>query len=116
MPEGAPRRPPAPVLRSADAFTGLVVLPEAARIDGRVVGRVLADGLVWIGASARLRARIEAREVVLEGRVEGPVSADRVELGPGAQLRGDLQAGALTMADGAVLEGRCLTLPEGGSA
>jgi cytoskeletal protein CcmA (bactofilin family) len=109
MPDPAPRRQPPPLILRRDAeFSGIVVLPRAARIDGRVSGTVLASGLVWFSESARVQARIEAEEVVVAGEVEGPVAArKRVVLLATARLHGDLLTPRLTLADGAHLQGRC---------
>jgi cytoskeletal protein CcmA (bactofilin family) len=111
MPEAArPGRaaaPPPVVARDAE-FSGLVLLPRPARIDGRVDGAVIASDLVWIGETARVRARIEAEEVVVAGEVDGPVTARRrAELLPTARVRGDLETARLTLAEGSRLEGMC---------
>ena len=109
MTDTAPRRQlPPPILRRDAEFSGIVVLPRPARIDGRVSGTVLASGLVWFGETARVQARIEAEEVVVAGEVEGPVAArKRVDLLATARMHGDLHTPRLTVADGSFLEGRC---------
>jgi cytoskeletal protein CcmA (bactofilin family) len=104
--------PPPLVLRAEDEFTGLVVLLDPARIDGRVRGRVVAEGLVWIGESGRICASVEADEVVVAGHIEGQVTArSRVEVLPGGSIIGGLQTPVLTVADGSTLEGPCRTGP-----
>ena len=109
MADTTPRRQPPPLILRRDAeFSGIVVLPRAARIDGRVSGTVLASGLVWFGETARVQARIEAEEVVVAGEVEGSVTArKRMDLLATARMHGDLQTPQLTLAEGALLEGRC---------
>ncbi len=110
MADTAPRRQQAPplILSGNAEFSGIVVLPRPARIDGRVSGTVLASGLVWFGETARVQARIEAEEVVVAGEVEGPIAArKRVDLLATARVHGDLHTPRLTLADGSVLEGRC---------
>jgi cytoskeletal protein CcmA (bactofilin family) len=102
--------PPAPVIRRGAEFDGLVLLPASARIDGRVSGDVIASGLVWIGEAARVKARIQAEEVVVAGVIEGEVLArQRIELLATARVSGALRAPRLVLADGAFLEGRCQT-------
>lgn len=100
--------PPPDVLAEGAEFEGLLALGRAARIGGRVRGEILSAGLVWIGEAARIAARIEAGAVVIEGRVEGDVSArERIELRSSARVRGDLCAPRLSLAEGSVLEGSC---------
>lgn len=99
---------PPVVLPQGAEFSGLVVLPESARIDGQVTGDVIASGLVWIGKTARVVARIEAEAVVIEGSVEGSIEArDRVDLFATARVLGEIQTRRLTLADGSFLRGRC---------
>jgi cytoskeletal protein CcmA (bactofilin family) len=108
MADTAPRRQPPPILRRDAEFSGIVVLPRPARIDGRVSGTGLASGLVWLGETARVEARIEAEEVVVAGEVKGSVTArKRMDLLATARVHGDLQTPQLTLADGSFLEGRC---------
>ncbi len=113
QPESKPKTPrfrtiPPAVLPPGTEFSGLVVLPESARIDGRVTGEVIASGLLWIGKTARVVARIEAEMVVVEGSVEGAIEArDRVDLFSTARLQGEIQTPLLTLADGSFLRGRC---------
>lgn len=116
MPERA-LTPPAPVIRQGAEFEGLVLLPAPARIDGRVSGDVIASGLVWIGESARVKARIQAEEVVVAGVVEGDVLArERIQLLATAHVSGALRAPRLVLADGSFLEGHCQTDSVGAEA
>ena len=99
---------PPTVLSEGAQFSGLVVLPESARIDGFVTGEVIGAKLVWIGRNARVVARIEAEEVVVEGRVEGAIRArDRVDVTSTARVEGDIETPRLILADGSCLRGRC---------
>lgn len=97
------------VLGEGMIFEGLLVLPRASRIDGRVRGDVLALGPVRVGESGVVEADLEAERVAVDGRVEGNLRAHRaIELGPAAVVLGDLEAPTLEMAEGARVDGRCL--------
>ncbi|MFQ5417844.1 MAG: polymer-forming cytoskeletal protein [Myxococcota bacterium] len=116
MPEAgrraAPVRPPEAIVPAEGEFEGLVQLRQAARIDGAVAGEIVADGCVWIGENARVRARVSAREVVVAGRLEGEVRASsKVELLATAHVVAQLEAPRLVLADGSFFRGRCLTRP-----
>jgi len=90
------------------AFVGLLVLPKAARIDGRVGGKVLAGGPVWVGPSGQVDADLEADTMVVEGRVNGSLRARHaIALGPTAVVSGDLATPRLRVAEGALIDGRC---------
>jgi len=104
----------APLVPAGGRFEGLVDVRGPARIDGEVVGEVLVSESLWVGAEARIRARIRARDVVVEGMVEGEIHApDKIELRATARARASLHTARFVLAEGAVFEGRCHTLSAG---
>jgi len=89
-------------------FSGLVQLREPARIDGEIEGEIFATDTVWIGETGRVRARIEAPEVVVAGTLAGDIVASRrVELTATAHVTGSVECPVLALAEGGVLDGRC---------
>lgn len=86
-----------------------VISLENLRIVGAHPGRALATcGDVRIEAPARLNLAIIGRNVVILGRVRGPVSAsEAVEVGPTGHVIGDITAPKIVVQDGAVINGRC---------
>lgn len=108
-PGEVPRRP-RPVLPESAFFEGLLVLPGPARIDGRVRGEVLAASDLWVGPTGRIDADLEVRRLVIEGRVEGDVSAsERLELRGRAHVVGSVSTPRLSVSDGCRIEGSCST-------
>jgi len=98
------------LLRSGARFDGLVALRESGRIDGCVSGEIVASDLLWIGRSARVDARIEAPEIVIEGEFDGEACASgRIELLRSARVRARLDTPRLVLAEGCFFEGRCRT-------
>ncbi len=75
VPASTIRRAPEPAIAPNAEFKGLLHLRGPARIDGRIDGEVIAAGTVWIGETGRVRARVEAEEVVVAGELEGEVRA-----------------------------------------
>ena len=58
-------------------------------IEGHVKGTINLSGELRIGTQARVEAKVHARNVIIEGRVNGDVSADeRVELVASASVDG----------------------------
>lgn len=111
----APRR--IAVLPSGARFEGPVHLLGPGRIDGDVEGDVYSADPLWIGGSARVRARVIAPEIVVDGRVDGALHASRrVELRAGARVHAEIRAAKLVLEEGAVLEGRCNTRDESDAA
>lgn len=77
-------------------------------IDGRVEGTVsLAENRLSIGPSANVAADLAAKDVLIQGRVQGNVVASgRVELRAGCSVEGDIRALRLAVEDNAVFRGK----------
>jgi cytoskeletal protein CcmA (bactofilin family) len=100
-------------LKPAAVFSGLLLLNGPGRIDGRVDGEVIASDLLWIGQSARVRARVTAPEIIVAGTLEGEARAsDRIELLDSAHVTAALDTPRLVLAEGSFFQGRCRTHPE----
>ncbi|MGO9517856.1 MAG: bactofilin family protein [Candidatus Korobacteraceae bacterium] len=76
-------------------------------VDGEVEGSISLRGQsLTIGPNGRVRANIEARNVILHGRVDGNISAsERVELRKSASLAGDITTARISIEDGAFFKG-----------
>jgi len=115
----APPRPSEPMrsepVRNVDVATigkSVVVKGELSGsedlyVDGQVEGSIALRGQsLTIGPNGRVRANIEARNVILHGQVDGNVSAsDRVELRKSASLKGDITTARIAIDDGAYFKG-----------
>jgi cytoskeletal protein CcmA (bactofilin family) len=80
-------------------------------VDGRVYGSVRAaagaDAALSVSEDGVIEGSVEARNVVLNGRVNGDIMAsERVVLGAKARVRGDVHYGVIEMAQGAEISGR----------
>jgi len=91
----------------ADAsFKGEISFDSAAKVLGKFEGSIKAKGKVFIADGSQCKASIEAKEIAIEGKIEGNLEAtDRVEVKPTGRVSGDIVAARMTMADGASLEG-----------
>jgi cytoskeletal protein CcmA (bactofilin family) len=99
------------VIDAGASFEGLLTFRGAARVDGQLTGRVVADGCLVIGPRGRVAATIEVDELVVAGEFEGEVTARaRVELLPGGRASGRLRAPSFALADGCRFDGRWETV------
>jgi len=100
-----------PVLVAVGAeFSGLVALAGPARVDGLLRGELVGPGPLWIGPRANVEANVETDELIVAGTLKGSIRASRrVALEPTARVRGELLAPSLSLAEGAVLEGHCVS-------
>jgi cytoskeletal protein CcmA (bactofilin family) len=95
-------------LYKGSRVTGQLVFQGAARIDGNVEGEIQCHGILTIGDSAEVRAKISSRVVVICGKVEGNVSArEKVELVSPARVVGTISTPRLTVTEGVIFDGDC---------
>ncbi|HVB58057.1 MAG TPA: polymer-forming cytoskeletal protein [Candidatus Acidoferrales bacterium] len=77
-------------------------------IEGEAQGKiVLAGSRVTVGPNGRVQADIEAREIIIQGAVEGNLKArDSVRLGSSSRVQGSVQTPRISIDDGAKLRGK----------
>ena len=80
---------------------------ESLYIDGRVEGSInLAGNRVTVGRNGVVSANINAREIVVMGKVKGNLIAqDRVDIRNEGSLTGDVVAQRISIEDGAFFKG-----------
>src|SRR5215467_655602 len=110
----APSRPVA-TTTTADQATigkslvikGEVTGSESLYIDGRVEGSInLSGNRVTVGRNGVVSANINAREIVVLGKVRGNLTkSDRVDIRSDGSLTGDVIAARISIEDGAFFKG-----------
>ena len=99
------------LIGAGTVVTGDVQFTGGLRIDGQVKGNVIASndepGTLVISEQARVDGEIRVSHIVINGTVNGPVSADDyLELQVHSRVTGDVSYKTLEMHVGAVIEGR----------
>jgi cytoskeletal protein CcmA (bactofilin family) len=91
----------------ADAtFKGDLSFDSTAKVLGRVEGTIKSKGKVQVAKGAQCKAIIEAKQVEVEGEVEGDIHAsEKLELKPNGIVRGDITATRMSMGEGASIDG-----------
>jgi cytoskeletal protein CcmA (bactofilin family) len=86
---------------------GEVTGSESLYIDGRVEGSInLPGNRVTVGRNGVVAANITAREIVVQGKVRGNMTAsDRVDIRNEGSLTGDVVAQRISIEDGAYFKG-----------
>jgi cytoskeletal protein CcmA (bactofilin family) len=81
---------------------------EDLYIDGEVQGTIhLTDGRVTIGPHGKISADVDAREVVVRGKVKGAVRGrERVEIGRTGEVRGDISTIRIAIEEGAQIHSK----------
>lgn len=80
---------------------------EDLYLDGEVEGNIdLHNHNLVIGPNGRVRANVNAKDVVIHGKVDGNVTGvDKVELKKSAMLNGDISTQRIVIEDGAFFKG-----------
>ncbi len=92
---------------AAITIQGEIKGSEDLCIDGEVQGAVrLEDAVLRVGKQGQVRADIHAREITVEGRVEGNLTATvRVRIGSTGAVHGEIRTPRIAIDDGAILQG-----------
>jgi cytoskeletal protein CcmA (bactofilin family) len=116
----APSQPaarPAVPAQAGGTFAGTYVGPnitldgtitgnEAVLVEGTVRGKIDMAADLRVGTKARVEATVHARNVTVEGKLIGDISADeRVELVASATVDGNIKAPKIIVAEGAKFRG-----------
>jgi cytoskeletal protein CcmA (bactofilin family) len=86
---------------------GEITGSESLYIDGKVDGSInLPGNRVTVGRNGQVAASINAREIVVLGKVRGNITAtDRVDIRAEGALTGDVAAARISIEDGAFFKG-----------
>jgi cytoskeletal protein CcmA (bactofilin family) len=115
-PTGTPLSSSAPPISSRAAacisqgikIKGEVTGSEDLFVDGLVDGKLnLTNGSLTIGPNGSVKADVNAREVIVRGKIEGKVTGrDKVQLWSTGQITGEVQTESLSIEEGALLKGK----------
>ncbi len=96
------------ILGDSSQMTGTMQIEGSLRIDGEFDGALVASETVVVGRTGFAKAEIQAREILVAGRVRGKlVGNERVELQEGAHVEGEIFTESFVIADGVFFNGTC---------
>lgn len=79
---------------------------EDVVVDGRVEGKIFLKKQLTVGPAGQVHADVQARNVLIAGKVVGNVSAeDKVEILATGTLDGNIHAAKIVIAEGAQFKG-----------
>jgi cytoskeletal protein CcmA (bactofilin family) len=106
------QRPRNGTIESQPELNGEIGFKDMLRVNGHIAGRVFSfKGTLIIDTSARVEAQIDVAVCVINGTVNGDVVGhERVELGPGAVINGNISTRSIGIKPGAIFQGDCRML------
>ncbi|MDR2482284.1 MAG: polymer-forming cytoskeletal protein [Treponema sp.] len=103
--------PPTVVLGTTTVFNGFLRFKETLCIRGKFTGTIetTGEGALIVDKGAVVEVdHLSVTSLTVHGTVIGAVQAvDKVDMMSGAEVRGDISAARLRIADGVLFEGKC---------
>src|ERR1700693_5998172 len=117
VPPAAPSSTSVTTIAAGLKISGEISGTSDLYIDGETQGKVrLPNARVTVGPNGRVQADIEAREIIVEGTVQGNLKAgERLHLGAGSRMQGSVLTPRFAIEDGARLRGKVEMVRIGGS-
>ena len=88
---------------------------NSVKVDGRIQGTLRAEGRAIIGETGVVKGDVHAVDLLVLGRLEGNVHAQRLHLQASAQIHGNIEAETLQVDPGARYQGS-VTMRDAGAA
>lgn len=87
---------------------GTLKFRESVEISGRLEGKIIAEGFLYVSDGAEIRADIRARDIIVAGTVHGNIEAtSRLEILATGRIYGNVRTAQFRVADGVIFEGKC---------
>lgn len=101
-------QPSGGVVTSTLLIKGEIQGREDLYIDGEVQGIIrLSEGRVTVGPHGKISADVDAREIVVRGKVKGALRGrERVEVGRSGEIRGDIVTSRIAIEEGAQMHSK----------
>ncbi len=99
------------LIGNGTTFKGDITVSNSLRVDGILIANVKEAANVIVGETAQVKGNINANYVVIDGTVEGNITAGEcIELLTKSKVTGDLTTTILSITEGAVFKGKSLML------
>lgn len=104
------------VIDQHTTLQGTITTDRDLRIEGRVSGAIICDGVLTISGGAEVDAEIDAADIIVSGTMSGKVRCrGRLEIRASGTVRGDVSTGSLIIVEGARYEGQIAMEPQSGA-
>ncbi len=96
------------------SVTGTIKGSHNLFLNGQFEGTIDLTALLLVGKTGKLKGKVKAEYVIIEGEVEGKVIAhEKVELRDGGRYKGEILAPAVMISDNSFFDGVVQMLKEG---
>ena len=99
------------LIGTGTTFRGEISTTKSLKIDGTLIGSIKEAANVIVGENAQVKGNICANYVVIDGVVEGNITAtESIELLPKSKVTGDITTTVLSIKEGAVFKGKSVMI------
>jgi cytoskeletal protein CcmA (bactofilin family) len=93
-------------------FRGEIQTKGTLRVDGEFDGTLQADTVI-VGEKARIKGKIVAKSVIVNGRIEADsIDAKSVTIQTKGQVYGEVRTPNIVIFEGGIFEGKCIKVKE----
>ncbi|TFH06278.1 MAG: polymer-forming cytoskeletal family protein [Spirochaetales bacterium] len=93
---------------------GTLRFTESVEIAGKLEGKIIAEGFLYIKEGAEIKADIRAQDIIVGGTVFGNIDAiNRLEVLETGKIYGNVRTAKFRVADGVIFEGKCEMVKDG---
>ena len=97
------------IVGAGTTFEGKIRTSGSLRIDGKVIGEIVATQNIHIGATGETEGVLTGKNLTIGGKVIGTITAqEKLVLESKASVKGDIRATKLVIDEGAVFDGKCI--------
>ena len=97
------------IITAGTICEGKLRSPGSIRVEGRIVGEIVAGAGISIGGTGEVDGNVSAKLVTIGGKITGSVLAqEKLVFESKAIVRGDIRAAKLVIEEGAVFDGKCI--------
>ena len=76
-------------------------------VEGIVLGNLKTKNHLRVGDDAKVQAEVEAKDAYIAGEVHGNITVENyIEITSGAKIKGDINASLISIAKGAIINGK----------
>ena len=87
---------------------GTLITHSSVRIDGKVIGGVVADGTVVLSQDGEIQGNVMAENIVVAGVIDGNLTiADKTNIEPTGEVYGDINTARILIDEQSVFQGKC---------
>ncbi len=97
------------LIAAGTVVEGKLRTPGSIRVDGKVIGEVMATQNISIGNTGDVEGNVSAKSVTIGGKIKGLIIAqEKLVLEAKAVVHGDIRAAKLVIDEGAMFDGKCM--------